>query len=83
MTSYQATRHSRFVSRSLSGGGMLDEVSAAVGHSSPMVTRRYYDHHIRKTFSPALRWAWLGSPPTPAKVITLPTTPIASTSGGG
>lgn len=84
MTSYQATRHS-FVSRSLSGGGMLDEVSAAVGHSSPMVTRRYYDHHIRKTFSPALRAGLgLGSPaPTPAKVITLPTTPIASTSGTG
>lgn len=53
-TFYQATRHS-FVSRSLSGGGTLDEVSAAVGHSSPMVTRRYYDHHIRKTFSPTLR----------------------------
>jgi hypothetical protein len=82
MTFYQATRHS-FVSRSLSGGGMLDEVSAAVGHSSPMVTRRYYDHHIRKTFSPALR-AGLGSPvPKPAKVITLQTTPIASTSGSG
>jgi len=54
MTFYRATRHS-FVSRSLSGGGTLDEVSAAVGHSSPMVTRRYYDHHIRKTFSPTLR----------------------------
>ena len=64
MTFYQATRHS-FVSRSLSGGGMLDEVSAAVGHSSPMVTRRYYDHHIRKTFSPTLR-AGLGLRACPA-----------------
>lgn len=84
MTFYQATRHS-FVSRSLSGGGMLDEVSAAVGHSSPMVTRRYYDHHIRKTFSPTLRAGLgLGSPaPKPAKVITLQTTPIASMSGSG
>ena len=54
-----------------------------MGHSSPLVTRRYYDHHIRKTFSPALR-AGLGSPvPKPAKVITLQTTPIASTSGSG
>ena len=31
MTFYEATRHS-FVSRSLSGGASLDEVSAAVGH---------------------------------------------------
>jgi integrase len=54
MTFYQATRHS-FVSRSLSRGASLDEVSAAVGHSSPVVTRRYYDHHVRQTFSPTLR----------------------------
>jgi len=51
---YEATRHS-FVSRSFSGGASLDEVSAAVGHSSPVVTRRYYDHFLRKAFSPALR----------------------------
>ena len=54
LTFYQATRHS-FVSRNLAGGATLDEVSAAVGHSSPLVTRRYYDHFVRKTFSPALR----------------------------
>jgi integrase len=40
MTWYQATRHS-FVSRNLKAGASLDEVSAAVGHSSPMVTRRF------------------------------------------
>ncbi len=34
MTWYQATRHS-FVSRYLLRGASLDEVSAAVGHSSP------------------------------------------------
>jgi integrase len=54
LTWYQATRHS-FVSRSLKSGASLDEVSAAVGHSSPMVTRAYYDHFVRKTFSPTLR----------------------------
>jgi integrase len=54
MTWYQATRHS-FVTRSLAAGATLDEVSSAVGHSSPVVTRRYYDHHIRRSFSPAIR----------------------------
>ena len=33
----------------------LDEVSAALGHSSPVVTRRYYDHFVRKSFSPEIR----------------------------
>jgi integrase len=51
---YEATRHS-FVSRNLAAGASLDEVSAAIGHSSPVVTRRYYDHFIRKTFSAGLR----------------------------
>lgn len=54
MTFYQATRHS-FVSRNLSRGASLDEVSAAVGHSSPLVTRRYYDHFVRRDFSSTLR----------------------------
>jgi integrase len=54
VTWYQATRHS-FVSRNLKNGASLDEVSAAVGHSSPVVTRTYYDHYVRKTFSVALR----------------------------
>jgi len=51
---YSATRHS-FVSRNLAAGASLDEVSAAVGHSSPLVTRRFYDHFVRKSFSPTLR----------------------------
>ena len=54
LTWYQATRHS-FVSRNLKNGASLDEVSAALGHSSPIVTRTYYDHYVRKTFSSALR----------------------------
>src|SRR5882757_1983336 len=40
MTWYQATRHS-FVTRNLESGASLDEVSEAVGHSSPMVTKRF------------------------------------------
>jgi integrase len=54
LTWYQATRHS-FVSRCLTSGASLDEVSAAVGHSSPVVTRAYYDHFVRKAFSAKLR----------------------------
>lgn len=54
LTFYQATRHS-FVSRNLSKGVALDEVSAAVGHSSPVVTRRFYDHFVRKSFSTEMR----------------------------
>jgi integrase len=60
LTWYQATRHS-FVSRNLKNGASLDEVSAAVGHSSPVVTRMYYDHYIRKTFSATLRQGIIGA----------------------
>ena len=51
---YQATRHT-FVTCNVRDGASIDEVSAAVGHSSPVVTRRYYDHHVRRSFSPTLR----------------------------
>ncbi len=54
ITFYQATRHT-FTSRSLAAGASLDEVSAALGHSSPTVTRRFYDHYVRRTFSPVVR----------------------------
>jgi integrase len=53
LTWYQATRHS-FVTRHLEAGVSLDEVSEAVGHSSPVVTKRFYDHHVRRSFSDAL-----------------------------
>ena len=67
LTWYQATRHS-FVSRNLSRGATLDEVSSAVGHSSPVVTRRYYDHFVRKTFSPTMtKGLGLGSQKTEEK----------------
>lgn len=53
LTLYQATRHS-FVTRNLEAGASLDEVSEAVGHSSPVVTKRFYDHHVRRSFSHVL-----------------------------
>lgn len=73
MTWYQATRHSS-VSRNLAAGASLDEVSAAVGHHSPLVTKAHYDHFVRRTFSSTLRRG-LGIKPTDAdaKVIAFPT----------
>lgn len=62
MTWYQATRHS-MVSRNLSRGASLDEVSEAVGHGSPVVTARHYAHFVRKSYSPTLR-AGLDMKPT-------------------
>lgn len=50
MTWYKATRHS-FVSRHLASSAALDEVSAAVGHSSQVVTKWLYNHFIRRSFS--------------------------------
>ena len=52
-TWYQATRHS-FASRSLSAGAPLDEVAAALGHSTPAITARHYAHFVRKHFSSTL-----------------------------
>ena len=57
---YEATRHS-FVSRNLAAGVPLDEVSAAVGHSSPVVTMRFYARYVRKSFSTAIRGVAIGS----------------------
>lgn len=69
LTWYQATRHS-FASRNLARGVPLDEVAAALGHSTPAVTARHYAHFIRKTFSPGMRAPLVA--PT-AKVLPLPT----------
>jgi integrase len=54
LTFYEATRHS-FCSRLLAAGVPIDDVSAAMGHSSSLVTKRFYDHHIRKNFAPNMR----------------------------
>jgi len=79
LTWYQATRHS-FVTRSLKGGAVLDEVSAAIGHSSPVVTRRYYDHYVRRTFSPTLRGGLgLGNTTSEAQIIPLRRDGVAMT----
>ena len=72
LTWYQATRHS-FASRLLSNGVSLDEVADALGHASPLVTRRYYDHFIRKSYTSGAR-AGFGpashSRPTPRDSMT-------------
>ena len=44
----------RSLGASLEAGASLDEVSEAVGHSSPVVTKRFYDHHVRRSFSDIL-----------------------------
>ena len=54
LTLYEATRHS-FVSRNLAAGIPLDEVSAAVGHSSPEITKRFYARYVRKSYSAMIR----------------------------
>ena len=57
------------MSRNLARGVALDEVSAAVGHSSPLVTKRHYDHFVRKSFSAGLRRGLgLGGDGAPATV---------------
>lgn len=54
MRLYDSGRHS-FASRNLVEGATLEETSEAMGHSSPVITQRYYNHVKRKTFSPTLR----------------------------
>jgi integrase len=51
---YQGTRHS-FASRLLAAGVPIDAVSAALGHSSVIVTKRHYDHVLRRTFAATMR----------------------------
>lgn len=34
---------------------LAPKFSAAVGHSAPVVTKRFYDHYVRRSFSPRLR----------------------------
>ena len=67
---YRATRHS-FASRALASGAGVDEIAAALGHSSPAITARHYLHHVLKQFSPLLAPS-LGLDGAPAaKVIAL------------
>jgi integrase len=66
-TWYQATRHA-MASRNLARGVPLDQVAAAMGHSTPAVTARHYAHFVRKTFAPLMT---LGLAPNDAKVISI------------
>lgn len=50
---YRSTRHS-FATKALEGGASLDEVSSALGHSSPTITKKYYSHFVRQTWSPSV-----------------------------
>jgi integrase len=49
-TWYEASRHS-FASRNLEAGASLDEISDALGHSTPAITKRHYARFIRKDYS--------------------------------
>lgn len=51
---YGATRHT-YATKALMAGASLDEVSSALGHSSPLVTLKHYSHLVRKTYSSTLR----------------------------
>lgn len=68
MTWYEASRHS-FASRNLEAGARLEEVSGALGHSTPAVTLRHYARFVRKDYSETLR---RGLRLTDAKVLTFP-----------
>lgn len=50
---YRSSRHS-FATKALQGGASLDEVSAALGHSNPAITKKYYSHFVRQAWSPSL-----------------------------
>lgn len=54
MTLKDSGRHS-MASRNLANEAQLEEVSAALGHSSPVITQKYYNHFKRTSFSPTLR----------------------------
>jgi hypothetical protein len=51
---YEASRHS-FRVTNMAAGVPLVELSAAIGHSSPVVTMRFYARYLWKPFSEAIR----------------------------
>ena len=73
---YKGTRHS-FASRALASGAGVDEIAAALGHSSPAITARHYLHHVRKRFSPVL-CAGLGLDGAPGGKVIRMSPPSAS-----
>jgi len=62
---YQATRHSA-ASRWLSLGVPLDQVAAALGHSTPAVTAKHYAHFVRRSFSAGMLAPLERPPSSPA-----------------
>ena len=62
MTFYSSSRHSA-ASTWLSRGVPLDQVAAALGHSTPAITAKHYAHFVRKTFASGML-APLERPPT-------------------
>jgi integrase len=68
LTWYEASRHS-FASRNLEAGVPLEEVSGALGHSTPAVTLRHYSRFVRKDYSDAIRRGLKLVPEGEAKVL--------------
>jgi integrase len=64
---YESSRHS-FVSGGLAAGARFEDLSKAVGHSSPSVTARYY---VERKFASVPTSDIGAAPPEPAKVIPL------------
>jgi hypothetical protein len=58
-----ATRHSYASAAIERHAGSYEEISASLGHSTVVVTKKHYDHVVQKGFSPGLRRALL--PPSP------------------
>lgn len=74
---YRATRHS-FASRASAAGASIDEISGALGHSSPAITQAHYMHFQRRRWSPAMHAGLgldVGSPV--ARVLPMLSTPAA------
>lgn len=77
LTWYEATRHSA-ASRWLSQDVPIDQVAAALGHSTPAVTARHYAHFVRKRFAPLMTSGLGFGGGQPAPVI-----PIGGSAAGG
>jgi integrase len=82
LTFYEGSRHS-FASRNFSRGIGLEEISSALGHSTPAITLKSYQHWVRKTFSPGIRASLQTPPGAGGKVIPLgvrgePVSPVSA-----
>jgi integrase len=71
LTWYTASRHT-FASRALAAGASIEQVSAALGHSSPTITQRFYNRHQERGFA-TLPKLDLSAPLPDGKVLNFPT----------